>query len=102
MATARRATAASTETTAAAIASIIATDPTLAERVRGVVNLAIDMAEYTLRWGSPADQMQLMRSVMPQMMQALRQVDSSEADAEATKAYNRLQAAIAGRPIPEK
>lgn len=90
------------EATSAAIATVIAADKDLASRVRAVVDRAITMAEYTLEWGSPADKMQLMRSVMPDMMKALRQVDGSTADQEQRDAYKRLQAAIASRPVPER
>lgn len=90
------------EATSAAIATVIAADKDLASRVRAVVDRAITMAEYTLEWGSPADKMQLMRSVMPDMMKALRAVDSGNADQEQRDAYKRLQAAIAGRAVPER
>jgi hypothetical protein len=78
----------------------VANTPQRNESLNGLVKDAIKIALYTMKYGSMSDKMALMKTLTPHMLEALRQTQSSEADEETKKAYNRMRAQMRGEPDP--
>lgn len=80
---------------------IVAADPSLQRMLKGIVRKAIAHADYTLDHGSSTDKMQLMRTLTPHMLEALRQSEQNDKAEAERQAYERIRAALKGEIINE-
>jgi hypothetical protein len=71
-------------------------DSDLQSMLRGMVRDAIGIGVHTLRHGSPTDKMALMKTLMPHMLEALRQTEQSERSQKEKEAYDRIRAELVG------
>ncbi len=75
---------------------IVARDPELQKLLKGLVRQSIAVALFTMEHGSMSDKMALMKTLTPHMLEALRQTQTTEADVEQRKAYDRLREQMRG------
>lgn len=80
----------------AAVASLVASDDDLQNRLRRIVNAALADAEYVLRYGSPQERAAIMKSMVPAMMRSLSAVEDKGADDGEEAAYERMMSALRG------
>lgn len=77
---------------------IVAADPTLQTMLKGLVRDAIGVALYTMKHGTSTDKMQLMRTLTPHMLEALRHSEQNDKAEAERAAYERIRAALKGEP----
>lgn len=71
-------------------------DTELQTMLRGMVRDAIQIGVHTLRHGSPTDKMAMMKTLMPHMLEALRQTEQSERSRAEKEAYERMMGQLRG------
>lgn len=74
----------------------IEADPTLADLVRGIVKDAVSHARYIMRHGTDSEKSALMKTLMPHMLEALRQTEQSERSRAEKEAYERMMGQLRG------
>lgn len=74
-------------------------DSELQGMLRGLVRDAINVGVYTMRHGSPTDKMAMMKTLMPHMLEALRQTEQNERAAAEKAAVERIYAALRGQGV---
>ena len=71
-------------------------DSELQAELRKMVRNAIKIGTHTLAHGSPTDKMAMMKTLMPHMLEALRQTEQNERAASERAAYERIMAELRG------
>ena len=79
----------------AELIAIVAADPEVRSRAKGIVMALLDNIEWTIQWGSAHDVAVLSRTVVPAILRNMSQVEQSESDREAAEAYAEIRTAIA-------
>lgn len=94
MATTQRA-----DTLAALAKDLVATDKAMQKQLRELVNESMVLALYTMRHGSQADKLQLMKHLTPHMLEALRTTNQSSEDEERRQAYEEIRRMCRGEDV---
>lgn len=80
---------------AAAIA-VVAANPDIAAALRSLITDVINYQRYVMRHGSPNEKLALVKAMVPQMLNAMSNVDAGEQDKERREAYERMLAEMRG------
>lgn len=80
---------------------IVKDDPVLQQLLKGLIKDAISVAIYTMKHGTSTDKMQLMRTLTPHMLEALRDTQQSDRLAQEQQAYDRIREALKGDVLAE-
>lgn len=94
MATTQRA-----DSLAALAKDLVATDKAMQKQLRSLVEESMKLALYTMRYGSQADKLQLMKHLTPHMLEALRTTNQSSEDEERRKAYEEIRKMCRGEDV---
>ncbi len=82
-------------------AEIVAGDPELRRRLKGILNAVIDDMEYTLKFGTPVDRSALSRALGPALLRGLQAGGASAGESERAAAYQRMMAQLRGEETPD-
>lgn len=77
-------------------AQIIADNPEIRSRVEGMFNSLLDIAEHTIKFGTPSDRVALMKTMVPSMMRSMQAASQTGAERERQAAYERLKESMRG------
>lgn len=84
--------------------TVVAEDPVLRDMLRQLVADMVGVMRYTMRHGTPSEKLQLARSIVPQLLTAMKSVDQNQTDAAKREAYERMMAKMRGEesvsPLP--
>jgi hypothetical protein len=77
-------------------AAVIAQDPELRNDLRSMVKDMIGMLRYQIRYGDDSTKVSLARTMVPQLLRSMQNVEQDEERAEERKAYDRILASARG------
>lgn len=77
-------------------AGVVADSAPIKNELALLVQEIIAYQRMTMKVGSPADKLALVKAVLPQMLGAMNTVAQSEAEAEERAAYDRMRAMLRG------
>lgn len=76
--------------------AVVKEDPQLQMMLKSLIKDAIGVALYTMKHGTEGDRMQLMRTLTPHMLDALRETTQNERLASEQAVYERMRAELRG------
>lgn len=79
-------------------AAILTDNAELRERVHRLINNLLASAEYTVKYGTPTERAQLMRTIIPALLKSIQAADTGSGDDAKAEAYTRLLQALGGEP----
>lgn len=79
-------------------AAILTDNAELRARVHRLIEALVASAEYTVRYGTPTERAQLMRTVVPSLLKSIQAADTGSGDDAQAAAYQRLLSAMGGEP----
>lgn len=84
------------DTLADLAASTLTDNPDLRDRIHRLVDQILASAEYTLKYGTPTERNQLMRSIVPSLLKSMQAADTETGDNAQAQAYQRMLEAMSG------
>lgn len=81
---------------ASAAAALTAIDPEIQGRMKSLVHLAIDQAEYIMHHGAPPLQMQLVKALMPAMVKEMARQKEGDGQEELRREMAAVMAEVRG------
>ena len=88
------------DTLAALSRDVVSQDKLLQRQLKSLVSESLELALYTMKHGSSADRMALMKYLTPHMLEALRTSQNTAEDEEKRRAYEEIRSMCRGEVAP--
>lgn len=77
-------------------AAVVASDPELRNELRTMVKELIGIMRYQIRHGDDSTKVALAKSMVPQLLKSMQNVDRDEQEQDKRAAYERILAGVRG------